>query len=78
MDTVGPRAQATYICFKNCPSPPWLISFENIAWARTAPNFPQAADTPWAVERYRVGKTSPGYTKVVVFGPKFWKKLAKQ
>ena len=43
-----------------------------------APSFPQAAERPWAVERYLVGKTSPGITKVVTFGPKFWKKFARQ
>lgn len=26
----------------------------------TAPSFPQAADIPCAVDRYRVGNTSPG------------------
>ena len=35
-----------------------------------APTFPDAAEIPWAVERYRVGKHSPGTMKVVAFGPK--------
>lgn len=43
-----------------------------------APSLPLAAEIPWAVERYRVGKISPGMIKVVVLGPKFWKKLVKQ
>jgi hypothetical protein len=36
-----------------------------------APILPLPADIPWAVERYRVGNTSPGTTKVVTLGPKF-------
>ena len=36
-----------------------------------APSFPEAAEIPWEVDRYRVGKASPGMTKVVVLGPKF-------
>jgi hypothetical protein len=43
-----------------------------------APNFPDAAEIPCAVDLYRVGNASPGTTKVVVLGPKFWKKLVKQ
>ena len=46
--------------------------------AKMAPSFPQAAVIPYAVDRYRVGNASPGTMKLVVFGPKFWKKLAKQ
>lgn len=42
-----------------------------------APDLPHAAEIPWAVDRYRVGKASPGRINVVVFGPKFWKKLAR-
>jgi hypothetical protein len=29
-------------------------------WAMMAPSLPKAAEIPWAVVRYRVGKTSPG------------------
>ena len=43
-----------------------------------APNLPEAAEIPCAVDLYRVGNTSPGTTKVVVLGPKFWKKLVRQ
>src|SRR3569833_809391 len=39
-----------------------------MTWARMAPIFPMAADRPWPVDRYRVGKHSPGTIKVVVFG----------
>jgi len=39
---------------------------------------PDAALIPKAVERYLVGKTSPGTRNVVVLGPKFWKKLHRQ
>jgi len=50
----------------------------------TAPSLPEAAEIPWAVVRYRVGKTSPGTINydqqsrqtgdtVVVFAPKFIK-----
>lgn len=46
--------------------------------ATIAPSLPQAAEKPCPVARYRVGKTSPGITNVVTFGPKFWKKFAKQ
>jgi hypothetical protein len=35
-------------------------------------------EIPCEVDRYRVGKHSPGTMKVVVLGPKFWKKLARQ
>ena len=37
-----------------------------------APNLPEAALIPCAVERKRVGKSSPGMMNVVVFGPKFY------
>jgi hypothetical protein len=43
-----------------------------------APSLPDAAEIPWAVDRYRVGNASPGMMNVVVLGPKFWKKLVKQ
>lgn len=46
--------------------------------ATMAPSLPHAAENPCPVARYRVGKTSPGITKVVTFGPKFWKKFARQ
>ena len=41
-----------------------------------APNFPLAVEIPCAVDLNLVGKSSPGMMNVVVFGPKFWKKLA--
>lgn len=44
-----------------------------MTWARMAPILPMAAETPWPVERYRVGKHSPGTINVVVFGPKLKK-----
>lgn len=53
-----------------CPGP-LVFRFAKMTWARTAPSFPDAAEIPCAVARYRVGKTSPGMTNVVVFGPKF-------
>ncbi len=37
--------------------------------ARMAPILPMAAETPCPVERYRVGKHSPGMMNVVVLGP---------
>jgi hypothetical protein len=39
------------------------------AWAMMEPIFPDAAEMPCEVERYRVGKHSPGTMKVVAFGP---------
>lgn len=60
------------ISFTEPPVPP------QASWATTAPSLPKAAEIPWAVERYRVGKASPGIMNVVVLGPKFWKKLARQ
>ena len=47
-------------------------------WLSIAPILPEAADIPWQVERYRVGNSSPGIMNVVVFGPKFMKKPARQ
>jgi len=47
------------------------LSRNGYSRAIIAPSFPDAAEIPWAVDRYRVGKTSPGMTNVVVFGPKF-------
>jgi hypothetical protein len=43
-----------------------------------APSFPLAAAIPCPVERYRVGKSSPGTMKVVTLGPKLAKKFARQ
>jgi hypothetical protein len=43
-----------------------------------APILPDAAEMPWHVERYRVGKSSLGMMKLVVLGPKLAKKPAKQ
>lgn len=40
------------------------------AWAMIEPIFPEAAEIPWDVDRYRVGKHSPGTMKVVELGPK--------
>lgn len=47
-------------------------------WLMIAPSLPEAADRPWHVERYRVGKCSPGMMNVVVFGPKLRKNPARQ
>jgi hypothetical protein len=38
-----------------------------------APTFPAAAEIPWLVLLYLVGKHSPGTMKVVAFGPKLKK-----
>ena len=35
-------------------------SFVMTIWPRTDPNFPLAAEMPWQVHRYRVGKASAG------------------
>ncbi len=40
------------------------------ACAMMEPIFPEPAEIPCEVERYRVGKHSPGTMKVVVLGPK--------
>jgi hypothetical protein len=40
------------------------------AKAAMAPSLPAAAEMPWAVARYRVGKSSPGMMKVVALGPR--------
>lgn len=45
------------------------ISFVTAIWPRTLPSFPLAAEIPWQVQRYRVGKASAGRMNVVVFGP---------
>lgn len=45
------------------------FSREKPTWAMIAPSLPDAAEIPWAVDLYRVGNTSPGTMKVVVFGP---------
>jgi hypothetical protein len=69
------------MCPMKAPSPgapPMSLSRLNPTWAMIAPSLPDAAEIPCAVDRYRVGKTSPGMMNVVVFGPKFWKKLARQ
>jgi len=42
------------------------------------PIFPEAALIPYAVDLYRVGKTSPGTMKVVLFGPALVTKLQRQ
>lgn len=68
----------THMCFTNLLVPPIFTILAKPTCATMAPVFPLAAEIPWAVERYRVGKASPGITKVVMLGPKFWKKLAKQ
>lgn len=35
----------------------------------TEPNLPEAAEMPWQVQRYRVGKISAGRMKISVFAP---------
>lgn len=40
-------------------------------WPMMEPILPDAADMPCEVERYRVGKTSPGTMNVVVLGPEW-------
>ena len=35
----------------------------------TEPSFPHAAEMPWQVQRYRVGKISAGRMNVIVFAP---------
>lgn len=62
----------------NWSFPPISFSLAKPTWAMIAPSLPEAAEIPWEVDLYRVGKHSPGMTKVVVLGPKFWKKLARQ
>lgn len=42
-------------------------------WATIAPTLPEAAEIPWEVDRYLVGKHSPGTMKVVALGPKLKK-----
>lgn len=49
---------------------PLLRSGGAMTCATIAPILPAAAEIPCPVERYRVGKHSPGIRKVVVFGPK--------
>ena len=39
-----------------------------------APSLPTPAEMPWPVARRRVGNSSPGRTKVVMFGPNSVKK----
>lgn len=75
---VGQAVTYAYMCFTNLLGPPISLSLLKPHWATTAPIFPQAAEIPWAVERYRVGKTSPGTMNTVTFGPKFCMKLARQ
>jgi len=55
-----------------------LRTLKKMIWETIAPSFPLAAAIPCPVERYRVGKISPGMMKVVTFGPKLVKKFAKQ
>ena len=52
-------------------TPSWSLRGPMRDCAMIAPTLPDAALMPKAVDRYRVGKTSPGTRKVVVFGPKF-------
>lgn len=66
------------MCFTNLFSPPISFNWVKLTCATIAPNFPLAAEIPCAVDRYLVGKISPGIMNVVVFGPKFWKKFTKQ
>ena len=62
----------------NLSFPPIVTSCANPTCAMIAPSFPEAAEIPCAVDRYRVGNTSPGIINVVEFGPQFWKKSARQ
>jgi hypothetical protein len=49
---------------------PRVRSLAMAAWPMIDPIFPDPAEIPWDVERYRVGKHSPGTIKVVVLGPR--------
>lgn len=62
---------------------------EEISWAADIDQFRKAhlgddgtefysSDRQCAVERYQVGKISPGYINVAVFGPNFWNKFVSQ
>ena len=42
-----------------------------------APTLPLAAEIPWELERYRVGKHSPGTMKVVALGPEVRRSATK-
>jgi len=57
----------------NASFPPWSFNDEKPIRATIAPSLPDAAEIPWQVDLYRVGKTSPGTMKVVEFGPKLVK-----
>lgn len=72
------NAKISMMCCTNLLFPPMSISWPKPSCATIAPSLPDAAEIPCAVERYRVGNASPGITKVVVLGPKFWKKLVRQ
>lgn len=50
-------------------SPIALVTWPNAKAVIIAPHFPQAAESPWAVPRTRVGKTSEGSRNVVQLGP---------
>ena len=67
-----------YRCCRNAFGPPTFESLLKLTWEMIAPSWPLAAEIPLAVERYLVGNISPGMTKVVTLGPKFWKKPARQ
>ena len=57
------KAKSSMMCFRNLPLPPMLINRAKPTWATMAPSLPEAAQIPWAVDRYRVGKASPGMTE---------------
>jgi hypothetical protein len=50
------------------PTPPNLAYVRKI-WAMMLPSLPSAAERPWQVQRYFVGKTSADMAKVDVLGP---------
>jgi hypothetical protein len=72
------RAKICMTCFSHgvAEEPggaPRVTKRPNAHWAIMAPTLPEAAEIPCDVERYRVGKHSPGTMKVVAFGPKLKK-----
>jgi len=72
------KANICITWFRNASVPPISLNGPIKACDNIAPIFPAAALIPCPVDRYRVGNTSPGRINVVVFGPKFEKKLARQ
>lgn len=72
------NAKISMTWFNQALVPPLFLRGPIKACAMMAPTLPDAALIPCPVERYLVGNTSPGTMNVVVLGPKFWKKLARQ